>query len=148
MEAEFVAHCPGVESHQAHQEIAGSHLRGHSSARTDRRWYVRQVAGIRRHHRWTDLSVAAALVGHLVGLLIVERVLPMVLSAVVAAVAVAELAAEWVEALVTVVELADEWAVVVVQVPGEVYCCSSLIDLHCSLVVGHRRAMGSHCCTN
>jgi hypothetical protein len=94
MEAEFVAHCSGFESHQAHQVTAGSHLRGHLPARTSRHWYVRQVAGIRRHHRWTDLSVAAALVDHLVGLLIVGKALLMVLSAVAAAVAVVELAAE------------------------------------------------------
>ena len=91
MGVEFVAHFLGTASRQAHQAIAGSHLRGHSSAQTDRRWYVRQVAGTRRHHRWTDLQVAAALVGHLVGLLIVGKGLRMVLSAaVVAAVAAAE----------------------------------------------------------
>ena len=96
MEVEFVAHCLETASHQAHQAIAGSHLRGRSPAQTDRRWCVRQVAGTHRHHRWTGLSVAAALVGPLVGLLIVGKVLPMVLSAAVAAAAVAvvELAAE------------------------------------------------------
>ena len=94
MEAGFVAHCPGFESHQAHREIAGSHLRGRLPARTSRHWYVHQVAGTHRHRHLTDLSLAAALVAHLVDLLIVGRVLPMVLSAVVAAVAVAELAAE------------------------------------------------------
>ena len=93
MEAAFVARCLGIESHPA---IAESRHRGRSRARRARRWYVRQVAGTHRHHRWTDPSVAAALVGPLVGLLIVGKVLPMVLSAAVAAAAVAvvELAAE------------------------------------------------------
>jgi hypothetical protein len=43
------------------------------------------VAGTHRHHRLIDLSLAAALVGHLLGLLIVGRGSQTVLSAVVAA---------------------------------------------------------------
>jgi hypothetical protein len=85
MEAEFVARCLGIESHQAHPAIVGSHLHVHSRFQTARRWYVLQVAGTRRHRRWTDLSVAAALVAHPVGLLTVGKASPMVLSAVVAA---------------------------------------------------------------
>ena len=87
MEAEFVAHCLEIESHPA---IAESRLHGHSPARTARHWYVRQVAGTHRHRHLTDLSLAAALVAHLVGLLIVGRGSPTVLSAVVAAAVAAE----------------------------------------------------------
>ena len=89
-EAEFAAHCLEIESRPA---IAESHLHGHLPAQTARHWYVRQVAGTHRHHRLTDLSLAAALVGRLVGLLIVGRASRMVLSAVVVAAAAAAAAA-------------------------------------------------------
>ena len=149
MVIEFVGCCLEIASHQVHQAIVGSHHRGRSSAQTILRWCVRQVAETRRRHHLTDLSVAAALGGHLAGLPIVAKVLPMVLSAAAAAVAaVAELAAEEVGVLVTVVfveELAAGWVVAAaVRVADGECCCSSLIDQHCSLVVGRPRAMENH----
>lgn len=107
MEAGFVAHCLGTESHPA---IAESHLHDRSPAQTAHRRSARQVVGIRRRHRLTALSMAAALVARLDDLLIVEKASPMVpfAVAVAAAVAVAGLAVETPVTVVIVGELAVE----------------------------------------
>lgn len=107
MEAGFVAHCLGTESHPA---TAESRLHDRSPAQTAPHRSARQVVGTRRRHRLTALSMAAALVAHLDGLLIVEKASPTVPFVVVAAAAVA-VAGLAVEAPVTVVivgELAVE----------------------------------------
>ena len=103
MEAGFVAHCLGTESHPA---TAESHLHDRSPAQTALHRSARQVVGTRRRHRLTALSMAAALVAHLDGLLIVEKASPMVPFAVVAAAAVAGLAVEAPVTVVIVGELA------------------------------------------
>ena len=106
MEAGFVAHCLGTESHPA---TAESHLHDRSPAQTALHRSARQVVGTRRRHRLTALSMAAALVAHLDGLLIVEKASPMVPFAVVAAAAaVAGLAVEAPVTVVIVGELAVE----------------------------------------
>ena len=106
MEAGFVAHCLGTESHPA---TAESRLHDRSPAQTALHRSARQVVGTRRRHRLTALSMVAALVAHLDGLLIVEKASPTVPFAVVAAaVAVAGLAVEAPVTVVIVGELAAE----------------------------------------